>query len=546
MKKITLMMLLAAGFLLPASCVKDEPEIDSLDYTRPLNVAAPVAVISSDYYTFLKRIAHNKVDPAPQILAGDDGLLYVVYSKDYEVRWNDVLNLNDVFWNTMSLMPLVEGTPIHQEMEKRVLLNSDSTQRIDSAIIDQTTMTVKAEPIDIFGVGTLVIPEFRINGDTLKVEWVLSQGINTTVDLKGYEMVPSQNTDSSYVTPTLILDGRANTTSYDTYFDFNMSMTEILPQVIFGYFGNKEVYNKDSDMGLDFFDSYDFTENIEFTGAYIGLTVDNWTGTPFDVTMDIMRFMTSENDSLKINFFNMDNTLYVEEVKHNDYRSDGNFDPRHNEYTLDESTSDVNSLLRYDPISYKYNMTVMSNPRGAVDTVGKPVVNFLTQETTLQYHAKVYVPLWMRITDVEHTDSVDFDINSIILDKDNADLVDTMALYFTFSNGFPISLVAQAYLVDDYGTIIDSLFEQKEEVWSMPAVDINNRVTDWSKTTCQSYLTGEKIKKCSDADVKKIALKSVSNTGSGKQDEEFYKIFKDYGMNMKFSFELTSNLSKKK
>lgn len=546
MKKISLIMLLAAGFLLPASCVKDEPEIESLEYTRPLNVAAPVAVISSDYYTFLKRIAHNNVDPAPQILAGDDGLLYVVYSKDYEVKWNDVLNLNDIFWNTMALIPLSEGTSIHQQMENRVLLNSDSTQRVDSAIIDQTTMTVKAQPIGISGTGTLTIPEFKRNGSVLKVEWALSEGVNTTVDLKGYEMVPTQNTDSSYVTPTLVLDGRASTTSFDTYFDFNMSMTEILPEVIFGYFGNKEVYNKNSDMGLDFFDSYDFTENIEFTGAYIGLTVDNWTGTPFDVTMDIMRFMTREADSMKINFFNMDNTLYVEEVKHEDYRSDGNFTPRHNEYVLDESTSDVNSLLRYDPISYKYNMTVVSNPHGSADSVGEPVVNFLTQETTLQYHAKVYIPLWMRITDVDHTDSIDFDINSIILDKDNADFVDTMALYFTFNNGFPITLVAQAYLVDEYGTVVDSLFEHKEEVWSMPEVDINNRVTGKIRTTSQSFMTSEKIKKCSEADVKKILLKSVVNTGTGRQNEEFYKIFKDYGMDMKFSFEVSSNLSKKK
>lgn len=80
----------------------------------------------------------------------------------------------------------------------------------------------------------------------------------------------------------------------------------------------------------------------------------------------------------------------------------------------------------------------------------------------------------------------------------------------------------------------------------MPAVDNANRVTDKRATTCKSYLDSEKIKKCSEADVKKILLKSVVNSGTGRQNEEFYKIFKDYGMNMKFSFELTSNLSKKK
>ena len=537
-------MLVAAGFLLPASCVKDEPEIDGLEYTRPLNIAAPVSTIAADYYTFLKRIAYNSPDNRPEIREAEDGMLYVIYHKDYEVKWNDVLNLNDVFWNTMTPMPLVEGSQIHQQMENRVLLNSDSTQRIDSAIIDQTSMTVKAEPISVSGTGTLTIPEFRTNGEVLKVEWQLSQGVNTTVDLKGYEMVPSQAADSSYVTPTLVLTGNTTATSLDTYFDFNMTMTEILPQVIFGYFGSKEVYNENSDMGLDFFDSYDLSENIEFTGAYIGLTVDNWTGTPFDVTMDIMRFKTRKEsaDSVhKINFFNMDNTLFVDQVAHENYRPNGNYDPCHNSYQLDESNSDVDELLRYDPISYKYNMTVVSNPNG---DEGKE--NFLTQETTLQYHTDVYVPLWMRITDLDRTDTIDFDLNSIILDKDNADYIDTMALYFTFSNGFPVTMLAQAYLVDERNNVVDVLFSQQEEVWSMPNVDADNRVTTRSKTERKAVMLGDKIKKCSEADVKKILLKTLGNTGTGSDDDHYFKFYKDYGLDMKFSFEVVSDLSKKK
>ena len=545
MKKINLMMLFAAGLLLPASCIKDEPEIDNLEYTRPLNIAAPVAVISSDYYTFLSRIAHNKVEEnVPEILETEDGMLYVIYRKDYEVKWNDVLELNDIFWKTLTPMPLVEGNNILHKMENRVLLNSDPTQRIDSAVIDQTTMTVKAEPIPVFGIGTLTIPEFTNNGDTLKVEWILSDGCNTSVNLKGYDMTPSHSADSSYVTPTIVLEGRPTSTSYDTYFDFDMSMTEIVPSVVFGFFGTKEVYNENSDMGLDFFDSYDFTENIEFTGAYIGLTVDNWTGTQFDVKMDIMRFVTRDNDSLKINFYR-DNKLFVDQVSHEDYRPDGNFEPHHESYELNDSTSDVDALLRYDPISYRYNMTVVSNPKGEIKENGEAIENFLTQETKLEYHADVYIPLWMRITDLDRTDTVDFDINSIILEKDNADFIDTMALYFTFNNGFPVTLMAQAYLADDEGNIVDSLFDPNEIVWKMPDVDINNRITEWSHTSLKKIMTSEKIKRCSEADVKKILLKSVTNTGTGNTDE-YFKIFKDYGLNMKFSFELTSNLSKKK
>ncbi len=538
MRKISYILILSAGMLLPTSCIKDEPAIDDLEYTRPLNISAPVSVINSNYKNILKRLADNDNGNVPDIKVADDGMLYVMYSKDYEVRWNDVLNLNPVSWNTQKHMSLVKGNKISWSQDKRILLNSDRTQRIDSSTIDKTTMTVKAEPLAADGEGTLTIPDFSINGKTLEVKWPLNEGLNKSIDLKGYKMIPSHAADSSFITPAIVISGTASVNSAEALFEFSMSMTDILPQVIFGFFGTKEVYNEQSNMGLEFFDTYDFSEDIEFTGANIGLTVSNWTGTPFNVTMDIMRFIKRDKDSVKINFFNLDNTLFVDQVSHNDYRPDGKFEPHRNNYALDESNSDVNALLSFDPISYRYKMIVESNPKGEIKE------NFLTQESTLEYHANVYVPIWMKVTNIDRNDTIDFDLNGIILDEDNADYVDTLAMYFDFENGFPLTLTAQAYLLDKHNRVVDSLFPKREMVWTMPDIDRNDRVSSWKKSTHKAVMTNKKIKKCSDADVKKILLKTVANTGTGN-DNRFFKFYKDYGMNMKFSFEVVSNLSKK-
>ena len=52
-----------------------------------------------------------------------------------------------------------------------------------------------------------------------------------------------------------------------------MSVSEIVPEIVYGFFGTKVVYNSPSEMALDFFDSYEFDDGIEFTGT--------------DITMDI-------------------------------------------------------------------------------------------------------------------------------------------------------------------------------------------------------------------------------------------------------------------
>ena len=533
MRRIDVKTLFVAVLAMLAGCMKDEIEYNDVSYRRPLNVAVPVSTISADYNSILRRLAKNDGKSVPDIKSKDDGMLYVEYNKDYHIGWTDVLSMNNIQLGLSSPMPITQGEKINRTVTNRIKLNSDDGQRIDSLIIAKATMTVKAEPMDVDGQYTLNIAELSNGGRPLAISWAAQSGCNQEIDLAGYTIVPGHSTDSSYLTISISMNGTAKSTSISSAFTFSLSATDIEPQIVFGFFGTRLVYNSPSEMPLDFFDSYEFNDGIEFTGTDLTLDVNNWTGTQFDVTMDIMRLVDRDNLTSNIKF-NIENTLYVDQVSHDAYRPDGNFKPCANKFTLDTANSDVNSLLSIDPISYKYSILVTSNPKGETKE------NYLTPESSLDCHVNMYIPLWMKITDMDRTDTIDFDLNSIIIDKDNADYVDTLSMFFDFNNGFPLTMLTQAYLVDGQMRVIDSLFPRFEQVWKMPKIDANKRVSEWAHVSKKAVMDQEKIKRCSDADVKKILLKSIIDTKNAG-DYQFFKFYNEYAMTIKFSFEVVSN-----
>ena len=74
----------------------------------------------------------------------------------------------------------------------------------------------------------------------------------------------------------------------------------------------------------------------------------------------------------------------------------------------------------------------------------------------------------------------------------------------------------------------------------MPKIDNNKRVSEWSHVSKKAVMDKEQIKRCSDADVKKILLKSIISTNHNGENK-FFKFYEEYGMTIKFSFEVVSN-----
>lgn len=531
MKRIRTKLLFATCLLAMAGCIKDDAEIDEIEYTRIPNLAAPVFHSNVDYNGIFKHIAKNKPQNDAQVEFDDDGLIYLKYERNYEVAWNSVAEIDQIHWAVTQPFPTVAGKKVAFNTADHIRMNTDETQRFDTIVIAKSTMTVKAEKLQVDGNGILTFPEMTKDGKALKVSWKLDEGTEQNIDVKGYKITPGQTQGMSYMTTTLELSGTATGNSSNSQLNIDMTMTNIVPEVIFGYFGTQNALERNTSMLLEFFQSHDFPDEVEFTGAFIKLDVNNWTGTPFNIKMDDKLIVKKDKEKLPIKLLK-DSALYVEQINYADYRPNGNYSPKHNYFLIDTTNSDLNSLLRNSPTSYDYLLQITTNPHGEHSE------NFLTEESRLEANAQIYIPFWLRISNLTREDTIDFDLNNIILDADNAKYVDSIAMYFDFDNGFPITLWSQAYFVDEKMNIIDSLFSGHEQLWNTPEMDKNKRVSKWASTHSRATMDNQKIQKCSQGNVKKIILHTgISTTDSPNQ---YMKFFKEYGLTMNFSFEILS------
>ena len=521
----------ATCLLAMAGCIKDDAEIDEFTYTRMPNLAAPVFHANVDYNGIFKHLAKNKPQNNAKVEFDSDGLIYLTYKKNYDVSWNSVADINNIRWSINQLFPTVAGKAVALNKSDRITMNADNTQRFDTIIISKSTMTVKAAKMDADGDGTMSFPEMTKDGKTLEVRWKLNQGTEQTIDVAGYKIVPGQSSGTSYMTTNIVLDGTATATSTTSQLKIEMTMTEIVPQVIFGYFGTKDALNRQSVMNISFFQSHEFPDEIEFTGAFINLDVNNYTGTPFNLKMDDRFVVKSNHDSLPVSLLK-DSALFIDQIQYTDYRADGKYDPKHNYFLIDTTNSNLNAILNCSPNSYDYTLQITTNPHGEQSE------NFLTEESKLLADIQLYIPFWLKITELTREDTIDFDLNNIILDADNAKYVDSISLYFDFDNGFPITLWSQAYLVDEKMAVVDSLFKGREQLWNTPKMDQNKRVSKWAATHSRVAMDNAKIMDCSKKNVKKIIL----HTGISTTDapDQYLKFYKEYGLTMNFSFEVLS------
>src|SRR5690606_2084496 len=125
-----------------------------------------------------------------------------------------------------------------------------------------------------------------------------------------------------------------------------------------------------------------------------------------------------------------------------------------------------------------------SNPENNSD-----VVNFIDEESRLDVDVDIDIPLWGRAS-IFFTDTFDLKLNDI----DNVEDVDSASARFNFANGFPISLLAQVYLVDSLDQITDSLFINGEErIISSGIVNSEGVVTQSTQTLFDVPLTNERL-----------------------------------------------------
>ncbi len=520
--------LLASCLLTIAGCMKDEVTLDDPTYNRSLNFASPVFNVTADYVSIFNSLSLvEKKSQQTKITADENGWLYVDYTTDYQLKWNSILGIGAYDDNYSLPLPTVAQTSFDQELNFPHKLNSDSTIRIDSICLNGATLSLKIGALPVSGIATITFNELTDNGKIFSDNWTISEGLDKSYDLSGYLMKPTHSGDSSLIICKLQMVGTCTKTATN---DFNIAikMDDITPKIAFGFFGTREVVNNDDDSNIKFFTEFDVPRSVHMKGMHIKLDVDNLTGTPFDLSMENMRLVSAGGDTLQIEFMDS-NTVFVDQIAYTDYNSNGNT-PKSNSYLLDSTNSNVDVLLNSSPVDYKYNLKIVSNPKGEVQE------NFITPETELDVTVNVFIPFWAKVDNLNRQDTFEFIFNDLILDEDNVKYIDTMIVAMKFSNGLPFAFYSQGYLVDKNYSIVDSLFPKQKKLWQMPKFDKDLRVSERAVSETEAIFDNEKIKKCSEGDVKYLIMANTVSTND--MPDKYFRLYKDYGIDMRIAIEL--------
>lgn len=526
------LILLPIIVLTAIGCQDDEIKVKDVEYSRPLNFAAPVAIIDASCEAIFNRLSkdHNKTE----FLIDSTDMLYVKYINKYTFGWDDILQLQDTIQaSRKEKLNLPYGASLKRQYILKSRINTIEDQRLDSIFLQTAKIDIKSAPIFAEGKGYITIPELvNSKGDSFSANWTLHTGYTLKEGLENYVMYPtSNNNDSCYLTVILTLDGNVATDTASLNFDFKLF--DLKPKVSYGYFGNFQLCNRLETNYIELFDNDDVPIDIEFQGSSVDLNVANRAGCQFDVTLDDMKFHSYKGIEKDFNF-NINNSLFIEQNSVKDFVKEKDLKPKYNYFLLDSTNSNIDEVINIHPNNFDYMLNVVVNPHG------ENQVNFIDDVRDMKTDVNLYIPLCIRIKSLIRRDTVDFNLDDVFADE-NIDYVDKATVTLKIDNWLPVKVYAQGYFINEKGAVVDSLFESMHVISPTPEGALT-RIKNWSHNDEVITLTNQQLTEYYHKDVNRLLI--FTNITTEDSGDKFVKCYQEYGMKIKVTTDIVSKNDK--
>jgi hypothetical protein len=193
-------------------------------------------------------------------------------------------------------------------------------------------------------------------------------------------------------------------------------------------------------------------------------------------------------------------------------------------FTLNNSNSNIISLINNFPKNVIYNVNSQSNPLGPVYS------NFITDTSQFSVDMEIDLPLWGRIKDFQFQDTVDYSFDV------NTDQVKSISVRAYIDNGFPLDVGMRLAFVDSAYNVIDELVNPVYQA-IMPSanIDANGKVTTPTQNTRDFVIPSNVIPQL--GKVKHILIGAVANSfnnsgGTNIKIYDYYHLDVKLGVNV--------------
>jgi hypothetical protein len=304
------------------------------------------------------------------------------------------------------------------------------------------------------------------------------------------------------------------------------TFSDILPYYAKGYFGQTTLNVGPEETNFDVFKRIvDGTLALE--DVDINFSLENFIG------MDARAFIYSLKsiNTRTGNTITLSNSLIGSTININRATdNNGTVTPTLLNFPLNPSNSNIKQMIENLPDKLGYEMKFITNPLGNISGSN----DFVYADKLINAKLKMEIPLSLVANNLTLVDTLNL---SIAQDNVSSSLNSgTLTLYA--NNGFPFDAAIQLYLLNENGTVKDSIFGYANTIDEAP-VNANLRATQ--KKLTKLVIPFSQAKKDVLFNTKRIALKVKFNTAA---KPNYIKIYSDYGIEIKLiaNFNYTVNI----
>jgi len=381
---------------------------------------------------------------------------------------------------------------------------------------------------------TYELPSASIGGMPFTITHTLPpappQGVSSYTDSRdfsGYEVdFSGQNHDTvntMYNTFKASIDstGQMKTISLTDSFYANIGFVDILPEYARGYLGNDTFLLGPGQVPVEIFNKIS-VDQFSLQDVDLSVTANNGTGMDATVTIDQMESVnTVKNTTVPLT-----GSVLVTPINIVRATDNGGFQPVNYTNTtlqINNSNSNASAFIENLPDQVNYTLSLITNPNGNVLNYG----DFIHYTDGITFDLNLEIPLSLIAGNLVLTDTLDFSLNEVDLEQITGGTMTLIA-----KNGFPLDIRLQLYMLNEAGTVIDSLLT--ENLIVAAPLGTNNKVKEKRESRLLIPVTPERIDELFDC--KKMLIRARLDT---KPANQYVKIYSDYTMD----FQLTGDFN---
>lgn len=226
-----------------------------------------------------------------------------------------------------------------------------------------------------------------------------------------------------------------------------LAFENLRPRYARGYLNDTILNSGLSDEKLDIFNRIE-SGNLQLHNASLQVEVENNIGVDLDIRVNDLKSINSRKSSVvSLSGSEINKPLHI--VRAQDRGNATNVQGSFTSLTIDRSNSNLDDFINNLPDKIQYDVELHANPLGNTSFWN----DFIYDSRFLNLNLVLDVPLELSASGLTLADTVDIDLSGQEFEK-----IKEGVLHAFFSNSFPVEAKVQINVLDQGGTIVDSLF----------------------------------------------------------------------------------------